>query len=145
MMENPEKLYEEYRKELEFLPLDKFRNFSSYMQRCAIEFAKGKREGQRVVVEVTESTGVCNAGYRKGDRLVFNMIGMYIPEESTPKTACVWLLHELVPVFAANEALMSNGVPVTAPYYDTSFCSDPGPPAGWGHVEVRLRIEKTKK
>ena len=60
-----EKLYREYKKELKDFPHKTFTGFRDFSKDLAIEAAKAERQGYRCVVEVTESTGVCAAGYKK--------------------------------------------------------------------------------
>ena len=115
-------------------PHKTFTGYRDFSKDLAIEAAKAERQGYRCVVEVIESKDVCVAGYKKGDKLVFTPLGMFLADESTSKIGCSWLFSGLVFNFAYNEALLGNNFPIEKikPYFPDIECPDPGAPIGWG-------------
>ena len=73
---------------------------------------------------------------------VFTAIGIFLPDESTAKINCAWLFRNLIPIFAANEALLSHGVPLKPMLnFTMEPCPDPGPPTGAGTVKCKIYVQ----
>jgi len=136
-------LQEAYRKQGKEIPFASILSESSEaMKWLWINFGRKDIEKKRLVAEVTEDRGYCVAGYKKGDKLVFNLLGMFLPDESSVKVACTFLLHDMNYVFFVHEALFAYNVEIKEPYYYSDIeCSDPGPPWGGGHIKLKLYIE----
>jgi len=138
--DNFEQTYRTLEKELSFMPIDQFRVLDEFNKKMVINYAKTKHSKKRLIAEVTEVRGACPAEFKKGDKLVFDMLGMLLPDETFTKSVCSWLLSDLVTCFASNETLMGYNVEFDEPYYDFIECCDNGPPRGWGHIKVKLSI-----
>jgi uncharacterized repeat protein (TIGR04076 family) len=136
-----EKAFNRYKKDISFITKEEFDGMRQSYKEGVINLGKMEHDKKRLIATVIKSKGACLAKYEEGDRLVFNILGMFLPGESSVKVACSWLLGDLVPIFASNEGLLFNGVVLKEPFYDIVECSDPGPPAGWGHITVKLHIE----
>jgi len=133
--------YRKYEKDLAWMPIEQFNELIDPTKTLVINIAKMDHDKRRIVAEVTELRGSCAAYYKKGDKLVFNVVGMFLLEESSVKVACSWLLGNLVPSFACNEALLGYDIEFKEPFYDLVECPDPGPPTGGGHIKVKLYME----
>lgn len=141
------KLFKKYEKKyFNFTTYDAFKKSGKDQQRALLMIVKATDEGYRVIINVVEATN-CLAGYKKGDRLVFNMDGMSIPAESTTGTICYGLIWPLMLNFAYNEALMANGIFPTSPYNENVECIDPGlgEKGGFGHVKVKVEIKRVSR
>jgi hypothetical protein len=139
------RLFKKYQNQFGFTTLQAFKKAGKDQQKALLMIAKATQEGYRVAVTVVEAAN-CLASYKKGDKLVFNLDGQSIPEESTTARMCWGLIWPLSLNFAYNEALMANGIHPTSAYNEDIDCIDPGlgHKGGFGHVKVRVQIEKTK-
>jgi len=83
-----QQVYRKYERDLAFMPRDVFSKLGESWKIMAITMGKMEHEKRRVIAEVTKVKGYCVADYKKGDKLVFNMLGMFLPDESSVKVVC---------------------------------------------------------
>src|SRR4030067_2394902 len=137
------RLFKKYEKFFEFTTIETFKKADIVERILLIMYAWAWNEGYRVVANVTEAAN-CGAGYKKGDRLVFDIGGFFIPEESkTSARACWALTSPLCFNFTWNTGLLSNGILPTSPYNEIVECLDPGEgkKGGYGHVKLKIDIK----